>query len=110
MRISDWSSDVCSSDLLGEIVVGELVAASCEPVGVERPMVDEVTAGDAAHHLGGDLAIPDVVGLDRDDGGVGAGELAAGLGDQHVVCATLETPQTARPCPRGRVRPDRVPA
>src|SRR3546814_16313079 len=91
--VPDWSVmghllgvEVLGVEVLGEIVVGELVAASCEPVGVERPMVDEVTAGDAAHHLGGDLAIPDVVGLDRDDGGVVAGEQIGRASCRERVC------------------------
>src|SRR3546814_17526611 len=47
MRISDWSSDVCSSDLLegegedeGERTVLDGVLAACDEIARERPMGD----------------------------------------------------------------------
>src|SRR3546814_7907334 len=43
MRISDWSSDVCSSDLVGKhLVIDELV-----PVGRLHPAVEHEHAADA---------------------------------------------------------------
>src|SRR3546814_12202397 len=43
MRISDWSSDVCSSDLVRAAVDGDLDAA-------HRPMLPEKAAGLSADH------------------------------------------------------------
>src|SRR3546814_1435406 len=56
MRISDWSSDVCSSDLddlgrFGHADAGGLVGAGGDDAGVER--VDEV--GRFRRRAGGDL-------------------------------------------------------
>src|SRR3546814_10395919 len=45
MRISDWSSDVCSSDLAGELLARVLVVAAvpAEPVALGRlPRIGEV--------------------------------------------------------------------
>src|SRR3546814_2784492 len=45
MRISDWSSDVCSSDLAGELLTRVLVVAAvpAEPVALGRlPRIGEV--------------------------------------------------------------------
>src|SRR3546814_11931766 len=44
MRISDWSSDVCSSDLLGELALGRQVA----PGGHHRD-IDAVRRGAVDH-------------------------------------------------------------
>src|SRR3546814_2794824 len=52
MRISDWSSDVCSSDLIGEIMAER---AQQQSVAVEPP-------------LG---VVEDVVGLEVDEGAAG---------------------------------------
>src|SRR3546814_2179766 len=47
MRISDWSSDVCSSDLLGRLIV-----ETCDPTaGPLLHVAGSVTAGDLAGHL-----------------------------------------------------------
>src|SRR3546814_8233506 len=47
MRISDWSSDVCSSDLLGRLIV-----ETCDPTaGPLLHIAGSVTAGDLAGHL-----------------------------------------------------------
>src|SRR3546814_4162637 len=52
MRISDWSSDVCSSDLVG---LGEMVRAPCrrqrQPIAGLRPGQAEGVAGDAVERL-----------------------------------------------------------
>src|SRR3546814_8876455 len=46
MRISDWSSDVCSSDLLDDDRPRALVAALDEEVGVGRSCLGNVGAPD----------------------------------------------------------------
>src|SRR3546814_17023910 len=33
MRISDWSSDVCSSDLIGDAECGEIAVVADRPIG-----------------------------------------------------------------------------
>src|SRR3546814_3237280 len=48
MRISDWSSDVCSSDLVAFQVVAVLEGARLALVGIDR---HEARAGKAAHDL-----------------------------------------------------------
>src|SRR3546814_9394436 len=57
MRISDWSSDVCSSDLAGEGILAELLDAEADAllvdVDVEHLDLDDVTL---AVLLGGFLA------------------------------------------------------
>src|SRR3546814_3398543 len=63
MRISDWSSDVCSSDLLvAQVAVGpqHRVHVDAERLGQlagrrEAIALDHATAGDGRPHLGGDL-------------------------------------------------------
>src|SRR3546814_5361507 len=56
MRISDWSSDVCSSDLLGRDVAGDRAVAD---IGVD---LDQEIAADR-HRLA--FGVVDVVGDDR---------------------------------------------
>src|SRR3546814_8866453 len=63
MRISDWSSDVCSSDLIGDILRIDVTLDSCridEPVdAAHRPCtalerrIDASAAGDVAMKVGG---------------------------------------------------------
>src|SRR3546814_5515056 len=50
MRSSDWSSDVCSSDLQQAFPTGSIVRLS--PVPVEVRDVDRTVAHVAAHHQG----------------------------------------------------------
>src|SRR3546814_3445124 len=45
MRISDWSSDVCSSDLLGEAVGVDHSFARQRLIGAHQREVDVVVAG-----------------------------------------------------------------
>src|SRR3546814_11108146 len=70
MRISDWSSDVCSSDLLG---LGALTAAVGERAKIGRLVDVEF----------------DVERIDRDDGGERRRRLAAGnqiaAGDENLA-------------------------
>src|SRR3546814_9581520 len=47
MRISDWSSDVCSSDLQAQLVLAELVVQGC---GGVHAVVANVPVLDAAAH------------------------------------------------------------
>src|SRR3546814_19917761 len=51
MRISDWSSDVCSSDLLGELAVGDRAERRARQVQVMRRRQSEVIVGDAVLRL-----------------------------------------------------------
>src|SRR3546814_11510231 len=50
MRISDWSSDVCSSDLLGARFF--LVAARTADGGVKLPLVQRLLERLGLHHIG----------------------------------------------------------
>src|SRR3546814_1135002 len=42
MRISDWSSDVCSSDLIAEIDVDALLMLACEIAGLSVQNRDDL--------------------------------------------------------------------
>src|SRR3546814_14549295 len=72
MRISDWSSDVCSSDLLGDLLAdageGAVLGHLVGPPAVAQ-VVDEVVG-----RLGGDLVEVAVVHLEAR--GLGAGRYA----------------------------------
>src|SRR3546814_19046195 len=72
MRISDWSSDVCSSDLLGDLLAdageGAVLGHLVGPPAVAQ-VVDEVVG-----RLGGDLVEVAVVHLEAR--GLGAGGYA----------------------------------
>src|SRR3546814_5255374 len=96
MRISDWSSDVCSSDLAGtQVAAGEAeVGVDHADQGQPREMValgDDLRADDhvdlagvdRAHELGGLLGAED---------GVGRGDLEAGVGKpaQHLLGQPLD--------------------
>src|SRR3546814_12736665 len=50
MRISDWSSDVCSSDLRRRAVLGQLDRITLAP-DVAFPAIDLVTEQIAGHHI-----------------------------------------------------------
>src|SRR3546814_11054373 len=70
MRISDWSSDVCSSDLLGQ-------AAAHRAVLDHGPIVGEFHVGHAAALVpGGDIATED---LEMPAGGMGPPAAAQNL-------------------------------
>src|SRR3546814_6583086 len=52
MRISDWSSDVCSSDLLDEVVDDEFHAGEAHAVRREAPPLEgRGGVGDVHHHM-----------------------------------------------------------
>src|SRR3546814_17488117 len=78
MRISDWSSDVCSSDLVGE--GAEIVAVQTDFTGLDRNREVEVAVaveiGPAVRQRAGNA---EVRRLHRRKGGFGRpGRLAAG--------------------------------
>src|SRR3546814_13116008 len=52
MRISDWSSDVCSSDLLGALLGADALATLDAKVATEAedPRADQETDADAGGH------------------------------------------------------------
>src|SRR3546814_5416030 len=96
MRISDWSSDVCSSDL-------ELVSASGQRFVERSDPRDVVADGGAAPHR--QLAADEVHGLDavgalvdRRDAGV-----AEVLGDAGLLDVAHAAEQIGRASCRGRV-------
>src|SRR3546814_13996940 len=95
MRISDWSSDVCSSDLIGmRLVAAGLLAlslASCDLFGERGPVriaaIGPLNA--AANPINGELsttnaALPEATsqGLGSYDG---AGEIDVGLAERWAV-------------------------
>src|SRR3546814_3315278 len=66
MRISDWSSDVCSSDLIGVLDdehghsgIGDmrLSAARCDDSGACLRTMLQLPTGDADHLMGGGLGL-----------------------------------------------------
>src|SRR3546814_5719296 len=79
IRISDWSSDVCSSDLDG-FLHGDMLAGAARQVEVGEPL--------AGHHAGGDLGDRQAARLGHE------GHRAAGAGvdleDIDVVAAHRE--------------------
>src|SRR3546814_3752696 len=83
MRISDWSSDVCSSDLLAEAEAGALAHALGGEEGVEGALHHlgrhaGAAVGDRHHHIlpGQDV----VVG-----GGIGIVEMGVGRLDRQLA-------------------------
>src|SRR3546814_1436707 len=94
MRISDWSSDVCSSDLL----VGEFRAVSMKPQtkGVAIPIIFGVDAVHGHNNIPGATLFPHNIGLGaaRDPeliqriGAVTAAEIA-GSGIEWTFAPTL---------------------
>src|SRR3546814_3832349 len=98
MRISDWSSDVCSSDLVG-VEAGELATEGDEVAGVEvlvephvvhsgrDELVERAEVGEpAAHGLGDGAAHEDLLAGDATEvGGAVAHPVA-------VVVLVLEVP------------------
>src|SRR3546814_1497213 len=91
MRISDWSSDVCSSDLLGDDVGAVPVAALADRVDRVARRADQLADG-TVRHFGMVLQNPgDAVGLvlALADRGVAR---AAGRSEEH----TSELPSLMR--------------
>src|SRR3546814_5388287 len=65
MRISDWSSDVCSSDLVDGGVVGDVVPVVAERRGIERQHPDGVDAelGDVVEPVDQSCEVADAVAV-----------------------------------------------
>src|SRR3546814_12895241 len=74
MRISDWSSDVCSSDLLDETAIAATGAATCAQVAEDAGAVGAEQLDAAAIAVAGRARVQpagrgdrhDVVGIDPD--------------------------------------------
>src|SRR3546814_17714693 len=90
MRISDWSSDVCSSDLLATNVNHGGEAEGDRLFGLETVIgsnyadsitgSDDVLAGDTLYGRGGDDLLGGGAGDDHPDGGSGTDLLRGGPG------------------------------
>src|SRR3546814_3425893 len=70
MRISDWSSDVCSPDLDGKVIVGDLAAgAILDPiaarVGAEQDQLEDA----AALAFVGELGFDGILKFNEQDAG-----------------------------------------
>src|SRR3546814_17128618 len=52
MRISDWSSDVCSSDLLSSFIAGQFCTTQLAEFGAEVIKVELPVIGDALRRFG----------------------------------------------------------
>src|SRR3546814_20935983 len=75
MRISDWSSDVCSSDLGGDGVLG----------GTDDVKTDETLTVDGNLVTGGSLNVTGGAGDDAIRGGAKADVLNGGAGDDILL-------------------------
>src|SRR3546814_13562505 len=68
MRISDWSSDVCSSDLTGAYAALEAACVAVDQIrfdGLERFVIDlEPLGGVVAHVVLDDVGLPDQIEQD----------------------------------------------
>src|SRR3546814_6863797 len=68
MRISDWSSDVCSSDLTGAYAALEAARVAVDQIrfdGLERFVIDlEPLGGVVAHVVLDDVGLPDQIEQD----------------------------------------------
>src|SRR3546814_6494593 len=99
MRISDWSSDVCSSDLFAESLgEGRVLGGGQRPeaegavdvnpgAGAPRPLDDLGSRIEAAR--------VHVAGLDADDGGAGDG--GQSVGAQAPLPVRLDPPHPLAP-------------
>src|SRR3546814_1594051 len=76
MRISDWSSDVCSSDLPGAVVAG----ADVKAVGQTFGLVEDAVVAAVEEILQRTAHIAEVLGGAEDDA----------VSRQHVLGASLE--------------------
>src|SRR3546814_6823091 len=85
MRISDWSSDVCSSDLLDELLRGH----SRTQAEALRARLIEASAPAAL--------VERIVALSALDGAVGIADLSASLGRTHDEMAPPLLPMAATP-------------
>src|SRR3546814_17793548 len=83
MRISDWSSDVCSSDLPADRTSQISVARSDGATVVRRPWKDHITAGSGGLRSASDDHGMDLFGARRAQGSSSRGEGRTAGG--HVV-------------------------
>src|SRR3546814_2655793 len=60
MRISDWSSDVCSSDLVRDVNIDRLQHGTIQRYAVGRERIDQCDAQMGAHHGQGRLMAADL--------------------------------------------------
>src|SRR3546814_3409292 len=76
MRISDWSSDVCSSDLRNAFTVDCLIDSTCLPAPVRIPRAESVHVmvadvddlGEWLRSLGGEIHVsPEFEGVERSE-------------------------------------------
>src|SRR3546814_16788047 len=103
MRISDWSSDVCSSDLLRRRAVDRVPVHRDPPAGRQIEPGDDAQQGGLATARGADkgddlvLADGEVDAVERAVGKAGDGE-RAGLADQLADIGDLKhcAPPAAR--------------
>src|SRR3546814_13567278 len=83
MRISDWSSDVCSSDLVEQASRGALGDRAIAGVGDQRVELDEATVGEHRIRVGQDrLGLQRLSGRLRD---LDLVEPGLGLGDAFLL-------------------------
>src|SRR3546814_19646567 len=95
MRISDWSSDVCSSDLL---------VGPWNVYGDDKQAVDLETGMRAVMGSGGALTVTDGSGVDEPlPGGIDAAVAAATAADVVVLALGESTNKIGRASCRGRV-------
>src|SRR3546814_4491349 len=111
MRISDWSSDVCSSDLhqFGENAQ-QLVAPDYPPLAVHHadPVPVSVESHSEIELLGADKRFQ-VLQIRLDSGiGVMMGKMSVYLGEKHMMLTWQELDQLVHHRPGGAVA--RVPA
>src|SRR3546814_1502231 len=92
MRISDWSSDVCSSDLLGRIGEHAALDPLQQPVGLIagkiRLEAQAARAGLLAQRLGL-VALGIVVGESRVLVQIGRAHVCTPVTNAHLVCRLL---------------------
>src|SRR3546814_13325636 len=99
MRISDWSSDVCSSDLQGRLAIGRGGQAGMAGEGIRQPGGILDMAGDP--QLQGLESLQQDPGIERAERRPGMLEercqlvLDEGLGAEHPA-ATAEGPEARR--------------
>src|SRR3546814_19301842 len=83
MRISDWSSDVCSSDLLGRAVIHAVAEAELgqQHLGAAAPLAARQAGIDCRHlHIGGGAFTRQQVVLLEDEPEGLAAQQGAGIG------------------------------
>src|SRR3546814_3967732 len=86
MRISDWSSDVCSSDLPAQVTAGEtgrraFAAAGADPVEMrhhQRPDVRRELVHPRGDHAVGEVGTRHVGAIEEAGPQIGAGEVGVG--------------------------------